>query len=140
MIVAVSSLFLPYGLTLRVLTLFSVISTIKLNLNVDFTMFLVINLGYNKKTIDQKIVLLCINPLHIEIVTLESNKVGKPLPRLPPYQTVRALLRHTAYQMLQCLSRGCVPGILHLLDSVRSEVFLTIFFCTFNCVLLFPFS
>ncbi|WP_138129512.1 hypothetical protein, partial [Pseudalkalibacillus caeni] len=25
------------------------------------------------------------------------NKVGKPLSRLPPYQTVRALLRHTAY-------------------------------------------
>ncbi|MCM3588593.1 hypothetical protein M3182_23240, partial [Mesobacillus maritimus] len=27
----------------------------------------------------------------------KMNKVGKPLSWLPPYQTVRALLRHTAY-------------------------------------------
>lgn len=28
---------------------------------------------------------------------IAGNKVGKPLSWLPPFQTVRALLRHTAY-------------------------------------------
>ncbi|MEC1945909.1 hypothetical protein P9E76_12735, partial [Schinkia azotoformans] len=32
-----------------------------------------------------------------KFVHYSQNKVGKPLSRLPPYQTVRALLRHTAY-------------------------------------------
>ena len=36
--------------------------------------------------------------LPLQSTSFKINKVGKPLTRLPPYQTARALLRHTAYQ------------------------------------------
>lgn len=42
--------------------------------------------------------------LHCEVsiksnkLKLENNKVGRPITRPTPYQTVRALLTHTAYQ------------------------------------------
>jgi hypothetical protein len=37
--------------------------------------------------------------IYEDLENLHINKVGKPISWLPPYQTARALLRHTAYQL-----------------------------------------
>jgi hypothetical protein len=60
-----------------------------------------------------------------------ENKVGKPLLRLPPYQTVPALLRHTAYQygaLFTMIIKRMHSSHLHLLKSVRGVILLTFFF------------